>query len=222
MPNQFFHPYIGSRYQSGIRGKRVLVLGASFYCNDIHCPYFADCTNVTHKDSAKYDRICPPYLAAGKQLHNEPTYCVDDMPRTYLNFSQGLQDFLPTNDTAEVWDYLAFTNYVQFMLPAEPTNYRDTRPSDLSERDFLAFIETLEALQPDIVVIWGSVIHSCLKEQNPYLLDKQELFDTEGYVCHIQVPRVRHTIALINPYHPSSRQWYSGLDRFRHYFNQLL
>ena len=50
----FFKPFKGDKYEIGINGKKVLVVGASFYCNKTDCPFFADCTNVAKKDSSKY------------------------------------------------------------------------------------------------------------------------------------------------------------------------
>ena len=32
MEDRFFQPFKGSEYDKGISGKKVLVLGASFYC----------------------------------------------------------------------------------------------------------------------------------------------------------------------------------------------
>lgn len=69
----FFNPFVGSNYHKGIRGKRILVLGASFYCPKTECSFFSRCTNTTIKDSSPYDRICPEYSANGICLHDEPT-----------------------------------------------------------------------------------------------------------------------------------------------------
>lgn len=121
-----------------------------------------------------------------------------------------------------MWSYVAFTNYVQFFLPAEPGRYRETRPSDLSERDFEAFNETLRELKPHIVVIWGCVFNSRVREQNAYLINRSELDRTEGYVCHLQVPGINHPIAVINPYHPSTPAWNSNISDFNNYFMKML
>ena len=222
MKQQFFEPFVGAQYAEGVRGKKILVLGASFYCDRVQCPHFASCTSVILKDSAPYDKLCPEYRQAGKVLHSEPSYCVEDAPTAYQHFATYMAKWLGTDDYEQVWNHLAFTNYVQFMLPATDGTFRETRPSDLSERDFRAFCEVLQALQPDIVVIWGGVINSRLKERNPYLVDLGELQDTEYYVCHLNVPNVAHPVALINPYHPSSSAWYSALEQFDEYFTELL
>ena len=221
MRKAFFKPFVGEHYAEGINGKKILVLGASFYCNHTECPFFAQCTSVKDKNSEPFDHQCPPYVPDGKALHLEPTYCIEDAPKTYQHFTEFMGRYLDTDDYDTVWDHLAFTNYVQFFLPAGDA-FRETKKSDLSERDFEAFIEVVRDLKPDIVIIWGSVINSRLKEENEYLVDKQELHQTDFYVCHMQLPDMAQRIALINPYHPSSSAWYSGLEQFEQYLNTLL
>ena len=220
--HHFFEPYVGNHYKEGIHGKKILVLGASFYCNCVKCPFFASCTSVILKDSSEFDNKCPEYKSAGKQLHLEPSYCVEDAPATYQRFATYMGKHLGTEDYDTVWEYLAFTNYVQFFLPATNGSFRETMWSDLSERDFAAFTEVVQQLQPDIVVVWGNVINSALKERNPYLVDIKELQETEYYVCHLDVPGVNHPVAVINPYHPSSGAWYSDQEKFDNYFSNLL
>lgn len=218
----FFHPYIGEQYAQGIQGKKILVLGASFYCNRIECPHFASCTSIVLKDSSAYDSQCPEYMPHNKMLHLEPSYCVEDAPVTYQRFAAYMGTFLEDNDYDNVWNHMAFTNYVQFMLPASNGTFRETSWSDLSERDFDAFIEVLQSLKPDIVIVWGNVINSRVKERNKYLVSLQELQETEYYICHLQLPNMNQQIALINPYHPSSSAWYGAMEQFDKYFTQLL
>ena len=223
MKKQFFKPFVGKYYTRGIKGKKILVIGASFYCNRVKCPYFAECTNVDVKDSAPYDNICPEYVDEGKKLHFEPRYCVEDYaPQTYQRFASYIGRFLGITDYDTIWQHMAFTNYVQFMLPADENSYRGTYLSDLSERDYEAFNEVLLELQPDIVVVWGSIINSRLKECNQYIVDIKELQETNYYVCHLDIPGLNHPIVLINPYHPSSSAWYIAMDEFNNYFFNLI
>lgn len=222
MSNVFFQPYVGSKFETGIHDKKVLVLGASFYCDETDCPFFEDCTSVIKKDSSKYDRTCPPYEQYGSVLHDEPSNEMESRAeiKAYKNFAEFMKRFVSGNN---VWDYMAFTNYVQFMLGStQKGRSRLTYRSDMSERDFAAFNEVLKVLQPDIVVIWGTVINSRLKEENAYIIDPQELSRTESYVCHIQPPGVEHPVALINPYHPSSSAWYGDIPLLDKYMNKLL
>ncbi len=200
---RFFTPYVGSEYRRmGVKGKRVLVIGASFYCGFRECEFADLCTNSIRKDSSSYDLKCPPYKANGMQLHNEPSYCVEDMPRTYRNFANPVIDLLGVESSEQAWQHLAFTNYIQYMLDAE-AGFRATRESDFSQRDFDAFVETCVELQPDIVIVWGCIINKPLIHNNPFVTDKEDIGMTKGYLCHMTVPGIPHPISIINSYHPS-------------------
>ncbi|WP_455626304.1 hypothetical protein [Parabacteroides sp.] len=219
MSKRFFKPFVGKNYQTGINGKKTLVVGASFYCNKIKCKYFEECTDTSHKDSSKFDRVCPWYEGSGLLLSEEPSNNIDEY-KTYKNFIRIIAKYTHLEDFYENWDCMAFTNYVQFFLPAR-NGYAPTQNYHLSERDFEAFNETLMELQPDIVIIWGTIVNRKVMLDNPYTIDTNE-FPRTWYVSHIKMPRVKHNIALINPYHPSSSLWWTGLSDFERYLQQLL
>ncbi|MDL2220984.1 hypothetical protein LJC35_00350 [Parabacteroides sp. OttesenSCG-928-N08] len=221
-PRRFFKPFVGDKYQQGINGKKIVVVGASFYCDRKKCSFFSRCTDTKLKDSSPFDERCPEYINEGKVLHQEPTYCVSEMPRTYATFISYFSKWFEDDSYENMWNHMAFTNYVQFFLPCGSEGYRETRMSDLSERDFKAFNETLVELQPDIVIVWGCVFNTRVRIDNEYLVDKTELEQTEWYVCHVKVPGVSHEIALINPYHPSSSAWFSKIDVFDKYLSKEL
>ena len=222
MSSRFFNPFVGRDYHTGFRGKRILVLGASFYCNKTDCRFFKQCTDVDLKNSSAYDSICPEYAKENKLLSNEPSYCIEYRPRTYQTFANCMQSLMGTVGYDSTWARMAFTNYIQFFLPATEGIFRDTRATDMCERDFEVFTETLKELQPHIVVVWGCVINSCLKEDNPYLVSREELDETEWYLCHIQVPGISHKIAILNPFHPSSPHWNKALPEFKKYFDKAV
>lgn len=206
MDNRFFEPFIGTRYNEGIRGKRVLVLGASFYCAKKECVFFNECTNPEKKDSSKFDNICP--YNNGSPLHNEPANA-DGRP--YHVFGRFMQQFVSDED--DIWQRLAFTNYLQFFSPT-----MITKESYLSNRDFEAFLETLRELKPDIVISWGTAILNAIRRDNPYVIDKDILPKSNYYLCHMQLPNDNHMITLVSGYHPSSmRYWYNNLDTLKHY-----
>lgn len=220
MKKVFFRPYVGSLYDKGVNGKKILVLGASFYCDKTDCEFFHRCTDRKRKDSSEYDLKCPAYIGTGIALHEEPESCVSDQPRAYRLFGDNVAFALGITPE-ELWDCLAFTNYVQYFLPAED-GYAETLPSDLSKRDFEAFMEVVQELKPDVVIVWGSVINSPVKENNPYLISGSELEETENYVCHLNIPGVDHEITMVNPYHPSSSAWFSDREKFDKYLLNVL
>lgn len=221
MKKNFFSPYVGCNYSQGIKGKNVLVVGASFYCNKTECQFFKKCTDRRKKDSSEYDLKCPEYVGKDMTLHDEPTNCVYDQPYAYGIFGAFLADFLGITQE-DLWGRLAFTNYVQFFLPAHNGEYAPTQVSDVSQRDFNAFIDVVRELKPDVVIVWGAIINSFVMEKNPYIVNITELKETENYLCHLKVPGVDHLIAVVNPYHPSSSAWYSNSLKFVKYLDTVL
>lgn len=215
--SRFFTPYIGKDYQKGILNKKILVLGTSFYCDKCSCKYFKECTDRTKKDSSEFDLLCPENSKYNINLHDQPNHNINDGHNTYNNFASAFNEYL--NKDEIFWDKVAFTNYIQFFLP---TN--ETERSDLSERDFNAFYETIKELQPNIVIIWGCIINTRLKEDNPYITDKEKLSSTEHYICHIKIPEIKHEIGLINCYHPCNKYgyWSNNIEKFKSYFKNLL
>lgn len=222
MTKRFFKPFVGKEYEKGICGKRILVLGASFYCrhgpeSDAPCSLFAECTDSVKKDSSKFDTCCPFYAESGLRLSEEPSNAIAERYRAYQNFASFMRQFVG-DDEEDVWERMAFTDYVQFFLPTI-----DTKKEYLSQRDFDAFVETLVELQPHVVVAWGMAIIEEIREHNPYLTDFERLKETEWYVCHMQVPHVPHEIALVCSYHPSSvSYWHNDLDTLTKYIKAVL
>lgn len=219
MSNIFFNPFIGENYNLGINGKRVLVVGASFYCTSVNCPFFSYCTNEKTKDSSKYDNQCPDYCEEQLLLSDEPKHTIENKHRAYKTFSKFISKIIGGCDYKEIWSHLAFTNYVQFFVPT-----KDTYKRYLSKRDFNAFIETLSELKPHIVISWGTVILDDMRQHNDYVIDKDLLEQNEYYICHMRnIPEVSHDITLVSGYHPSAiKYWYKDLEKLIKYFNLAL
>ena len=222
MTRSFFKPFVGSEYNKGICGMKILVLGASFYCshspkNEKPCLFFDECTNPFNKDSSKFDMTCPAYANKGLRLSEEPSNAIAESYRAYQNFATFMQQFVK-DDTKDVWQQMAFTDYVQFFLPTI-----NTKKEYLSQRDFEAFNEILAELKPHIVVSWGMQIIGEIRDRNPYVEDFDKLPETEWYVCHIKIPHVMHRIALVCSYHPSSaKYWHNNLKTLSKYMKQVL
>lgn len=219
MESRFFKPFVGEKYNEGINGKKILVLGASFYCDKNgqkgkrNCPFFAECTDPNRKDSSKFDTTCPEYVGKGLKLSDEPS---NSSGRAYDNFANFIKQF--TNEE-DVWSRLAFTNYLQFFSPTV-----ETKKEYLSQRDFDAFNETLRDLQPDVVISWGTVFLERIREGNNYVVDKDKLPETDYYVCHMKgVPGVAKDVALVSCFHPSSgKHWANDKDVFAKHLRLVL
>ena len=221
--NRFFKPFVGSMYHHGINGKKILVLGASFYCNKdgkdgrYRCQFFDECTNPVKKDSSRFNLSCPIYAGTGLRLSEEPSNAISENYKTYQVFANFIRQFVEDKDE-DVWQRMAFTDYLQFFSPTVLTH-----KEYLSQRDFDAFCETLHELQPHIVVAWGMQIIEEIREHNPYVTDLEALPKTEWYVCHMRISGIAHEIALICCYHPSSiSYWYNNLDVLTKYLQQVL
>ena len=225
----FFKPWIGENYQKGINRKKVLVLGASFYCNQTNCKFFSECTSPEKKDSSKFESTCPFYakIDGHPKLSEEPTNAIQDCLKTYKVFANFMNQFISSEkgyegyDEYAVWDRMAFTDYVQFFLPTVKTY-----PTYFSKRDFNAFIEVLQKLKPDVVIAWGLPITTEIRdniENNSIFIDLDKLPDTEHYICHLKVAGIDHEITYVSCYHPSSvAYWYNNLDSLSLYLKEVL
>ena len=157
---RFFNPFIGENYEAGLSGKKVLVIGDSFYCaHSEDCKYFQECTDMLKKDSSKFDTVCPDYGPRKLSLSDAPTGELEEMYRAYKNFGEFLSGYAEGTDCVTAWQNVAFTNYVQFFVPSATSHSRDA----VSERDFEAFKETVLELKPDIVFVWGTIAGDAIR-----------------------------------------------------------
>lgn len=212
---RFFIPYEGKDYKLGIKGKKVFVVGASFYCDKQNCKYFKYCTNPDNKDSSPYNTICPEYMKNGAVLEKEPEYAIDENYPAYQRFAKCMNQFVEPD--VNVWHRMAFTNYVQFFVPTVKTER-----SYLSQRDFDAFIESVIQLQPDVIISWGMVTVDAVRDSNYYVFDREKLKDSEWYICHMKVEEVKHDITLVCCFHPSSPDWNQDFEKLTGYLRKVL
>ena len=220
---RFFKPYEGKRYEEGINGKKILVVGDSFYCTKITCEYHSECTNTENRDSGKYDKICPERLkhtAVGENvipLHDEPTVAVDEYESyAYLNFKGLLQLLMgEASEKINVWDYVAFTNYIQFFLPNSRTS-----SAFIDKKNYLAFKEVVKELKPDVVVTWGIAVADAIRNEYGIEDIKNELKDNQYYCNKMKIDG--HSFNILNLYHPSSRIWPSDIYNSYRYFKKVL
>lgn len=220
---RFFNPFIGRYYQVGIAGKKILVIGNSFYCSHREdCKHFQECTDMSKKDSSRFDDRCPDYSPRKMSLSDAPSYELDEMYRAYRNFGEFLSGYVDGMDSRTVWQYVSFTNYVQFFVPSAISDSR----AAISERDFEAFKETVMELQPDIIFVWGTIAGDAIRQgrKEVYDYDTPEFHAKDGYVCHLKLDGIDKDIAIINTYHPCNMygQWNSGLPSLKKYTEEEL
>lgn len=201
----FFRPFVGSKYYAtGFYGKRILVVGASFYCDKKQCPYFSKCTDERIKDSSAYDKICPEYNKQEHLLLSDcPTYELEG-GNAYVRFGNSISKLFFDSKLSwnEVWEMFSFTNYIQFILP-----HWQTYGYDISDRDKEALIEVVDEINPDVIVVWGVVVNDPIKS---LAHDEDVKMKSGGYLCHWA--HNGKEIAIVNPYHPTSSAYYSETD----------
>lgn len=205
---KFFNPYVGDMYGKDESMKKILVLGASFYCGETKRSCYKECTNSDKKDSRAFDTSCPVY----KEIHKEnPEYALSNEPKiaikidhydatSYQNFEMFLQAVLLREDP---WGYVAFTNYIQFMLPSWKTDARL-----ISDRDFDAFEEVVKKIEPDVIITWGNEIkehiNNIIRVKQPYI--EYELKKNNHYLFHAKVGG--REVTMVNLYHPSALSYW--------------
>ena len=138
IPLVHFQPWIGSKYQSGNRfGKRVLVLGESHYEPDLNL------------DGPGYTRY-----VVQRHVYQERTARFFTMVPNVL-MQMGAGQHLSDEDRGAVWQEIAFYNYVQELV-GNAARQRPTR--DMWRAAELPFLNVLQALEPDLVLVLGRAL----------------------------------------------------------------
>lgn len=136
-----FEPWIGKNYQTnGFNGKKILVIGESFYCSEEDGKKYA--TTLTEK-------VVTDYLAIrnGEFRENDGGWT-----NTYLKFERSLVGKETTPDNSqEIWNSIAFYNYLQIPMSGarESGSILDYKNAEK------AFFEVINELQPDLIIVWG-------------------------------------------------------------------
>ncbi len=212
----FFIPHKGSRYTSGLyNGKKVMILGASFYCPKVDCEYYDACTHQWR--TKEFDKKCP--YNNGNPLSILPHYEIDEAgARSYSVFYNFMQDYLSERGLTDIkdfddfWDRVAFTNYIQHEIGGRTT----TQASDMCENDLLALCDAIRDLKPDIVVIWGCVVNNPIKLKMNDADDSNFMNDFDGseyrhYLFHWIIDSRK--VTFVNFYHPSSGYFSSSEEQ---------
>lgn len=199
MRNVRFEPWEGVKYNtSGYKGKKILVIGESFYCSEEDA--VATLTN----------KIVEDYLAIRK---GEPRENKGGWTNTYLKFERSLigRETTP-EDSQEIWNSIAFYNYLQVPMtgPRESGNKVDYKNAEE------AFFEVINKLEPDLIIVWGvGTLFNNLPEDNwkwgePLVVDGWNI--KNGYYLLKNKKEVR----CMAVYHPSTGYqwdwWHKGIS----------
>lgn len=131
-----FYPWIGKNWGVSFGGKLILVLGESHYCASPADAY----------PGMTWDII--------KDLF-DPNSPHEPYKNTYTKFAKALSgkfDRMTIADKEELWESVAFYNYIQ-----EPLTGPRTAPSDAQfKASEEAFEEVVDTWQPDVIIAWGT------------------------------------------------------------------
>ncbi len=222
----FFKPYEPPKYQEGIKGIKILVLGASFYCSNQKCDHFKECTNETKMNSISFNDKCSDYIKNNYKLDQMPKIEIEGYREThhiksYAAFTLFMDYFLYKykfieEENFDLWDFVAFTNYVQFVLPHYETKSHNIIPKKYNK----ALESIITEKQPNIVICWGGTINRPLWEHDKQDKENTELLKNSEYYRFRWIVNDQ-TIEFINPFHPSSNSFIMNYHAFEKYLLEV-
>lgn len=141
MKHVFFKPWVGKNYETGgIFDKKILVLGESHYCGG--------CNQCGLKFSPQCEEVNTSKVI--QLLLNGYT---DKWTPTFRKFERSLVNKTTTlDDSQKIWNSVAFYNFLQVAM----NDKRQGGSAEDYEEGRKAFLEVLENLQPDLIIVWGT------------------------------------------------------------------
>lgn len=195
-----FLPWIGDKYEDGIyydekgilrpgndngngKGKKVLVLGESFYWGDEE-----DDTEGNNDDASYFVEDLIKQVISENPDFNIRTFTRFENAMAHKNEEWGLaerQDF---------WNHLIFYDYVQ-----EPLKFPRLSPSEEQFKDSEAsFWKVIEACNPDIIIVWGKRLYNHLPQEGEQGKDiecNDDSVETWVYRNNVRVIPIIHPAA---------------------------
>lgn len=180
-----FLPWIGDKYEEGIyydengelqygtdKGKKVLVLGESFYWGETEKD--AERALGENKRSWLVYEIIHRFI----DKHANFSFGVNHCP--FIRFERTLagKERLSMEERVELWNHIAFYIYIQ-----EPLN--DLTPTKkLYEDAKEMFLSLIDKYQPDIIIVWGKRLYYNLPlsgQQGEYVEIEDEYTETWNF-----------------------------------------
>lgn len=192
MEHVFFKPWVGKNYQNGgIFKKKILVLGESHYCGNENCNGkcgFRDFPDGGCEDFT-YDRVMDYLNGSTGRWTN-----------TFKKFERSLVNKPTTaEESREIWESVSYFNFLQVAMTETRTagSYEDYMEGQK------AFLEVIEDLQPDLIIVWGIRLYGHLPNERwiqgePLVVDNYSV--KNGYYQLKQGKKSR----VIAVYHPST------------------
>ena len=152
-----FSPYKGDYYEKGIYGKKVLVLGHTYPCNEFGTK--KGCIEIPNAENS-YCRGCGFTQQCSDATKNTvKEYMANEWKgqvggRRKATHTKFLKSLLPDVYHLDGYRYVAFYNFVQVAVNANGglIGLADEKYYELSVEPFL---KVLDQYQPDCIIIWG-------------------------------------------------------------------
>lgn len=194
----FFKPRIGEHYAEGFDGYRTLVVGVHLMCEEEECLYQMLCQSPLF--IAGMDNRCPCYeqhrkgpLADYYRLSNcnaieLETYIYNDgKSPSFSAFTKYLlkePGYVSPERKKELWDRLAFCNYLQSFRPDSNTpSYSGNQ--ELYDNCLPAFKAILRELNPQRLYVWSDELCECLNNHSIKGLDYYGATDMQAKRVHL-------------------------------------
>ena len=164
-----FKPWVGENYKQGFRGKKLLILGDSHYCeadknrnavcqenwlkNKKKCAY--DCMDCNCYEMTR-DLMRKQYLPYRR---GEEKYCKEF--RSHLCFEKIIfgEATVSNNDAFAFWNSVAFYNYAQHSQSGTSKAMEHPDAAPLYKE---ALYEVLEKLKPSHIIVWSKRCYDLL------------------------------------------------------------
>lgn len=168
----FFRPGLGQFYEDGLEGVRTLVVGVCHICS-LECKYHDKCSSP--ESIWEMDRMCPVYkdnpddyyrLSNSNDIEIKSFIDRDAQYPTYSAFTYymlKLTDELPKKKKEELWEYVAFTNFLQVF---HSDNESLPKEKNLYEMAYPSFLRVVSECHPEVVYVWNPLVKDCIKQHS--------------------------------------------------------
>ena len=204
-----FIPWVGESYEKGYKGKRILVLGESHYCDDCE-----KCQKISMKEEchAKTEDAVSDFLDDPKGLSYKATYTCFE--RNFVGRE------LKQEEREEFWNIIIFYNFLQYAMSGPRCGLPEKEEIEESNK---AFQEILETYRPDYIIVLGFRLYKLLPELNGEGKDlKVGNEKTEVWIYQIKDKKIP-ALKVAHPSSPKGKKreyWYKFIRNFLEKFAQ--
>lgn len=200
----FFKPHVGEKYGEGFNGKKILILGHSYPCNEKIGKMCPGC-GVTPKNENCKEATIQSIEEYQKDVLKSAN------AKTFRNFEIALAGQVDS----QIWNNVIFYNYAQRAFvkrePAQDPNGEVIRTGRCSKECYRfsapIFVEVLKAYRPDYIIVWGEATHDEVIENMKYIgiaVDNLNYkLDDRDVICERLHIDTDYEVKILRMRHPS-------------------